>query len=126
MDSECSQIEPSLADYIEKLEASSGLRKVGTRCWTAIGFGGNINFIEGDDGVIVFNAGTTIGRTREAIAEFRKQCTKPVIALVYSHGYLDHTGGGPAFLSEARGDLEIRAVALLRRLHSRTNSSGRE
>lgn len=109
MNSECSTVEPSLAQYIAELEASSGLVKVGSRCWTAVGYGGNINFIEGDDGVIVFNTGTTIGRTQDAIKEFRKFSSKPVLALVYSHGYLDHTGGSPAFIREAKGKLAIYA-----------------
>lgn len=93
-------VAPELAAYHETLEQLTGLHLVGTRTRSAIGFGGNINFIEGDHGVIVVNTGTTLALSQQALELFRQVCDKPIVALIYTHGYFDHTGGARVFVSE--------------------------
>lgn len=95
-------VNPELARYHEVLGALTGLHAVGRKTHTAIGFGGNINFIEGDDGVVVINTGTTLALSQQALDLYRERCSKPIRAVVYTHGYADHTGGARAFVP--RGD----------------------
>ncbi|MGE4322174.1 MAG: alkyl sulfatase dimerization domain-containing protein [Sphingobium sp.] len=91
-------VHPQIARYHAKLEAEAGLARVGRRTWSAMGFGGNINFIEGDDGVIIVNTGSFVEWTRQARDAFREICDKPFVAVIYTHGYSDHTGGVRALI----------------------------
>ena len=91
-------VHPQIAAYHAKLEAEAGLAKVGSRTWSAMGFGGNINFIEGDDGVVIVNTGSFVEWTEKARDAFRQVSDKPFVAVIYTHGYSDHTGGVRALI----------------------------
>lgn len=70
----------------------------------------NITFIEGDDGVIVIDAGWSAEAAGEAIKAFAQDVSdKPIVALLYSHGHADHVGGAQAFVDAAGPDLAVYA-----------------
>jgi uncharacterized sulfatase len=97
-------VSPEIAAYVAHLEADAGLHRIGERLHFVTGYGPNINFIEGDDGVIVVNAGNNVGVTAQALALFREHCDKPIRAVIYTHGYLDHIGGVRALVPRGEED----------------------
>ncbi len=85
------------------------VHKVTEGVYSAVGFdGANSIMIEGDDGIIIVDTLSTYEDAKEVIAEFRKITDKPVKAIIYSHGHLDHVHGTGAFLEEG-GDIDIYA-----------------
>ena len=78
--------------------ANPKLQKMSNRVYGAFAFEySNFTFIEGDDGVIVVDTGWYRGGMTRALAEFRKISTKPVVALMYTHSHIDHTGASNTF-----------------------------
>lgn len=105
-----SGVHPELARYHDELARKSGVHKVGARSHSVVGFGGNINFIDAPGGTVVVNTGTTIALSEQALNLYRQVSDKPIVALIYTHGYSDHTGGGPALVpKERRGKVEVFA-----------------
>lgn len=83
---------------------------LGGRVHMAFGYEySNFAFIEGDDGVIVIDAGWYPGRVQPAINDYRKITDKPVQAIIYTHVHADHTGGSKLFVNEAIDDVPIYA-----------------
>src|ERR671912_1653257 len=59
------------------IEVTSGV-------YTAIGYGpSNIIMVEGTDGVIMIDSGSSIDQAQTVLSEFRKITDKPVSALIY-------------------------------------------
>jgi len=85
------------------------VHKVTDDVYVAVGFdGANSIMIEGDDGLIIIDTLSTYEAAKQVIAEFRKITDKPVKAIIYTHGHLDHVHGTGAFLEEGE-DIEIYA-----------------
>jgi alkyl sulfatase BDS1-like metallo-beta-lactamase superfamily hydrolase len=85
------------------------VHKVTDGVYVAVGYDlANSIMIEGDDGIIIVDTLSTYEDAKEVIAEFRKITDKPVKAIIYSHGHLDHVHGTGAFLEEGE-DIEIYA-----------------
>ena len=85
------------------------VHKVTDGVWVAVGYDlANSIMIEGDDGLIIVDTLSTYEAAKEVIAEFRKITDKPVKAIIYTHGHLDHVHGTGAFLEEGE-DIEIYA-----------------
>jgi len=85
------------------------VHQVTDNVWVAVGYdGANSIMIEGDDGLIIVDTLSTYEKAKEVIAEFRKITDKPVKAIIYTHGHLDHVHGTGAFLEEGE-DIEIYA-----------------
>ncbi len=85
------------------------VHKVTDGVYVAVGYDlANSIMIEGDDGIIIVDTLSTYEDAKEVIAEFRKITDKPVKAIIYSHGHLDHVHGTGAFLEEGE-DVEIYA-----------------
>ena len=85
------------------------VHKVTDGVYSAVGFDiANSIMIEGDDGLIIVDTLSTYEDAKEVIAEFRKITDKPVKAIIYTHGHLDHVHGTGAFLEEGE-DIEIYA-----------------
>ncbi len=53
----------------------------------------NYGYIEGDDGVIVVDAGWFPGQGQRSMADYREITEKPIVAIIYTHLHLDHYGG---------------------------------
>ena len=85
------------------------VHKVTDGVYVAVGYdSANSIMIEGDDGLIIVDTLSTYEDAKEVIAEFRKISDKPVKAIIYTHGHLDHVHGTGAFLEEGE-DIEIYA-----------------
>lgn len=77
--------------------------------YVAVGYdGSNTSMVIGDDGVVIIDALRSLGAAEKVAAEFHKITDKPVKALIYTHGHLDHTGGASAFI---RKDGETTVIA---------------
>ncbi|MDF1819512.1 MAG: alkyl sulfatase dimerization domain-containing protein [Immundisolibacteraceae bacterium] len=94
--------------------------KVADNVYSAVGWNvaGTV-MIEGDDGIILVDAGMSPVTSREVLLEFRKITDKPIVAVIYSHFHQDHISGIKGFVSEAQvqsGEVAIYAQARLMRL----------
>ena len=78
------------------IEVTSGV-------YTAIGYGpSNIIMVEGTDGVIMIDSGSSVDQAQTILSEFRKITDKPVSALIYTNGKADHVGGGGVFVNDSK------------------------
>jgi len=78
------------------IEVTSGV-------YTAIGYGpSNIIMVEGTDGVIMIDSGSSIDQAQMVLSEFRKITDKPISALIYTNGKADHVGGGGVFVNDSK------------------------
>ena len=78
------------------IEVTSGV-------YTAIGYGpSNIIMVEGTDGVIMIDSGSSVDQAQMVLSEFRKITDKPVSALIYTNGKADHVGGGGVFVNDSK------------------------
>ena len=85
------------------------VHKVTDGVYSAVGFdGANSIMIEGDDGLIIVDTLSNYEAAKKVMGEFRKISDKPVKAIIYTHGHLDHVHGTGAFLEEGE-DIEIYA-----------------
>lgn len=76
----------------------------------------NVVVIEGEDGVILIDTGWKVELAQEIRAAIAEKTDKPIVAIIYSHGHLDHTGGVRGFVSpEMEGKVEIYASEHWRR-----------
>jgi uncharacterized sulfatase len=83
--------------------------QVADNVYTAIGYSASTNsMIVGDDGVIIIDPGQQIPLAAKVRAEFEKITDKPVVAMIYTHGHFDHTGGAAAFYEEG-SDMQVWA-----------------
>jgi alkyl sulfatase BDS1-like metallo-beta-lactamase superfamily hydrolase len=84
---------PDLVNFNKQFETPR-LVKMGERVHMAFGYDyANYGFIEGDDGIIVVDAGWHMNQTRAAWEDYRKISDKPVKAVIYTHVHGDHVGG---------------------------------
>ena len=73
------------------------VHKVTDGIYSAVGFdGANSIMIEGDDGLIIVDTLSNYEAAKKVISEFRKITDKPVKAIIYSHGHMDHVHGTTA------------------------------
>ena len=104
-------IHPELANH--SLHFNKKVYKVGQNVYSAVGYSlGNIIMIEGTDGLIIVDTGTTPGEAAEAFVELRKISDKPVRAVVYTHFHPDHWGGVKGIISADdvnKGDVKVFA-----------------
>ena len=69
--------------------------------YVAVGYdGSNASMVIGENGVVIIDALRALGAAEKVAAEFRKITSKPVKALIYTHGHNDHTGGTTAFIGD--------------------------
>lgn len=116
-------VERSWPDYFlehrslfEEREGGQGTYRFGDHpVWTVhapLGFIGNATFIEGDDGVIVYDTGINAEAGAHILGEIRKVTDKPIKAVFYSHHHADHYQGASAIVEPAdvaSGDIPIYA-----------------
>lgn len=92
-------INPELAEHTNHFERK--VYQIGENVYSAVGWSlANSIMIEGDEGIIIFDASTAVEPAREVMTEFRKITDKPVVAVVYSHFHPDHWGGVKGFIDE--------------------------
>ena len=77
--------------------------QVADKVHVAVGFSpANVSMIEGDDGLVIIDAGMSVDDGTRIMEEFRKITDKPVKAIVFTHAHGDHTGGAAAFFGDER------------------------
>lgn len=103
-------LEKSLAQYLSRY-AEPRLIPITDRVSLAFAFDlANVVVIEGDDGIILIDTGWKVELAEEIRAVIREKTQKPIVAIIYSHGHLDHTGGVRGFVPpEREGEVEIYA-----------------
>ncbi len=93
-------VHPSLS-LRGKMAEEARLIKINDRIHQAFAYDfSNIFFIEGDDGIIVVDSGWSADAAAKALSDYRKISTKPIVALIYSHGHGDHLGGAKIFVND--------------------------
>ncbi len=109
------EVPPSIADEIgaHTRHFEPRIYRVGKRVYSAVGWNiSNIVMVEGDDGIILVDAGLSPSSSREVLAEFRKITDKPIKAIIYSHFHHDHIDGIRGLVSEEQIAKEgIRLIA---------------
>ena len=71
-------------------------------------------FVIGDNGITAIDAGMHVETTAQALADLRKVTgtKKPIVAVLYTHGHSDHTGGVRALVKEDEvGKIDIYALS---------------
>lgn len=64
--------------------------------WSVTGYSfNNFTFVEGNTGLIAFDAGSNVGQGKEALGLVQEKVNKPVVAIIYSHYH--YTGGARAY-----------------------------
>src|SRR5271157_2128866 len=94
-------VNPSLWRQSQLL-MSAGLFQVTDRVYQVRGAdASNINFIEGDTGIIVVDPLISAECARAALdLYYQHRPKKPVVAVIYSHSHVDHYGGVKGVVSE--------------------------
>lgn len=78
--------------------------KLNENVYVAVGYdGSNASMIIGEQGVVIVDALRALGAAEKVAELFREITSKPVAALIYTHGHEDHTGGASAFIGTAKG-----------------------
>lgn len=86
----------------------------------------NVVMVVGDDGVAIFDTGFRLEEGRAALDALRKISDKPILAVIYSHGHTDHTGGSRAFAPvDASPPVKVYAQANYRRYLAEMHASTR-
>ncbi len=118
--------QPSIRPELEATNefwSPPAVHQVTDRIWVAVGYDlANSIMIEGDKGIIIVDTLSTYEKAKEVMREFRKITDKPVKAIIYTHGHLDHVQGTKAFLEEGDGDVEIIAHESLLDFYINENS----
>lgn len=77
--------------------------KVTDGVWVAIGFGlANSIMIEGRDGLIIVDCMESIDAGLDVMKAFSEICSKPVVAIIYTHNHSDHITGARSFANFAK------------------------
>ena len=118
--------QPSIRPELEATNdfwSPPAVHQVNDRIWVAVGYdAANSIMIEGDEGIIIVDTLSTYEAAKKVLVEFRKITDKPVKAIIYTHGHLDHVQGTKAFLEEGTGDVPIFAHESLLDFYINENS----
>ena len=109
-----SQVQDEEHPNITKLKSQNAefipeIIKLNEKVYVAVGYdGSNASMVIGEQGVVIIDALRALGAAEKVAEEFRNITDKPVEALIYTHGHLDHTGGTSAFTGNNK-DVKIIA-----------------
>lgn len=93
----------------QSAEFTPDIIQLNENVYVAVGYdGSNASLVIGEQGVVIVDALRALGAAEKVADEFRKITSKPVKALIYTHGHADHTGGGSAFIGDSK-DVKIIA-----------------
>ena len=95
-------VNPLLLQQIKQFTPPSVV-EVTPDVYTAIGYGpSNIIMLEGTDGILVIDSGSSVDQAKMVLSEFRKITDKPVSALIYTNGKADHVSGAGIFVNDSK------------------------
>ena len=94
------------------------IAEVAAGVYAGIGYAGsNSSMIVGDDGVIIVDTLPALASAKILSAEFRNiSGNKPVKAIIYTHGHIDHVGGARIFAGDDQPEVYARANLKLDRI----------
>lgn len=93
----------------QSAEFTAEIIQLSEQVYVAVGFdGSNASMLIGEQGVVIIDALRALGAAEKVAAEFRKITSKPVEALIYTHGHQDHTGGTSAFVGDNK---QVKIIA---------------
>jgi len=102
--------------------------KVTDDVYVAVGFSeATSSMIIGEDGIIIIDTTQGSGTAEDILTEFRKITDKPIKAIVYTHGHLDHICGAEVFVAEGSNPEIYARDNLFNELddkHLNSNSTG--
>jgi len=85
------------------------LIQVTDRVYVASGYGAsNSAMIVGDTGLIIIDTRESKSAARAVLEQFRTVTDKPVKAIVYTHGHVDHTNGTTEFVGNEQPEIYAR------------------
>lgn len=102
------------ADPLERLRGQNAefekqIIQVAPNVYTAVGYAGsNASMIVGRNGVIIVDTLPGLAAAKILRAEFSKFSDKPVKAIIYTHGHVDHIGGAKEFAGDDKPDIYAR------------------
>lgn len=96
------QITPQTQLLLERnKEFKKEIIRLADNVYTVVGYDvSNVTMIEGDDGLVLIDAGMVPQLASEIYEEFRKISDKPIKDIIFTHGHGDHTRGLPAFIKD--------------------------
>lgn len=104
-------IHPELAEHTKHFAFQ--IYQVADNVYSAVGWNvANIVMVEGDDGIILVDAGLSPKTSAEVLKKFREITPKPIKAVIYSHFHHDHIDGIKGLVSAeevAQGKVAIYA-----------------
>jgi len=84
--------------------------RVAEGVYTAVGYTASTSsMIVGTDGIVIVDTGLAVPHAQRILAEFRKITDKPVRAIIYTHGHVDHTAGTSVFAAGGTPEIWARA-----------------
>ncbi|MCK0189852.1 alkyl/aryl-sulfatase [Arenibacter sp. F20364] len=102
--SELGQEHPNITKLKDQsAEFTPEIIKLNENVYVAVGYdGSNTSMVIGEHGVVIIDALRALGAAETVAEKFREITTKPVQALIYTHGHNDHTGGASAFVGNGK------------------------
>ena len=83
----------SLGGKAVEEECSAGIIRLGIS---------NTSIVLTDEGVVVIDVPMGNKAGRRAVEAIRKRTDKPIYAIIYTHGHMDHVWSVPPFLADAQ------------------------
>ncbi|PXX30673.1 alkyl/aryl-sulfatase [Arenibacter sp. ARW7G5Y1] len=95
----------------QSAEFAPEIIKLNEYVYVAVGYdGSNASMVIGEEGVVIVDALRALGAAETVAEKFQEITSKPVKAVIYTHGHDDHTGGTSAFIGNSK-DVQIIARA---------------
>ncbi|MEP1470097.1 MAG: alkyl/aryl-sulfatase [Halieaceae bacterium] len=108
----------------QNAEFEKELIQVAPNVYTGVGYAGsNASMIVGSDGVIIIDTLPGLAAAESLRADFLKVSDKPVKAIIYTHGHMDHVGGAKVFADDDAPDIYARSNSHVDRIDAGPRNS---
>ena len=102
------------------------IHEVAPGVYVGVGFAGsNSTMIVGNDGVIIVDTLPALASAEILASAFRKISDKPVKAIIYTHGHIDHVGGAKMFARDDNPEIYARSNLSIDRVDVATSPNSR-
>jgi len=105
-------LNPGLVELTSQFSPAK-IVQVSPDIYTAVGYGpSNIVLVDGKDGIVIIDSGSSTEQAEKVLGEFRKITKKPISALIYTNGRGYNIGGGGIFVNESKdSDHKVDVIA---------------